>query len=325
MSRSLRLVTWLIGLGAALALVFVLLPRERVEAATAPARIEDPEAFLATREGAFDDIRPGAAARIHWAGEAGARTGLAVLYLHGFSASAEEIRPVPDAVAAALGANLVFARLRGHGRTGAAMAEARAGDWVADTAAFLEIARAVGDRVLVIGTSTGGTLAAWAMTDPAMAEDVAGVVLVSPNFAVADPMARLLEWPFARQWVPLVAGAERSFVPLNDGQAAHWTTVYPTEAAVTLGTLLRGLRARDLGTARQPALVLFSDGDRVVSAAATRAAAARWGGPVTLAPQALPETGADPFQHVIAGDILSPAMTGPVTRTILDWAMTLPD
>ena len=64
---------------------------------------------------------------------------------------------------------------------------------------------------------------------------------------------------------------------------------------------------------------------RVVRAEATRAAAEAWGGPVTLAPQTLPETGADPFHHVIAGDILSPAMTAPVTQTILDWVASLPD
>ncbi|MBF9060993.1 alpha/beta hydrolase [Rhodobacterales bacterium HKCCSP123] len=320
---------WFLGrvlLGLALLGAFVwILPRERVEAATTPASFADPVAHLAAREGAHDDIRPGAEARIHWAGEEGAATETVILYLHGFSASAEEIRPVPDTLAAALGANLVYARLSGHGRTGPAMAEPRAGDWLGDTALFLEIARAVGDRVLVIGTSTGGTLAAWAMTDPAMSEDVAGVVLVSPNFAVANRASALLELPFARQWVPLLAGAERGFEPLNVGQAAHWTTAYPTVATVTLGTLLRGLRGRDLGTAMQPALFLFSDDDRVVRAEATRAAAGRWGGPVTLAPQTLPEAGADPFHHVIAGDILSPAMTEPVTETILDWVATLPD
>jgi hypothetical protein len=46
----------------------------------------------------------------------------------------------------------------------------------------------------------------------------------------------------------------------------------------------------------------------------------RWGGPVTLAPQTLPAEGADPFHHVIAGDIMSPAMTDTAVATILDWA-----
>jgi alpha-beta hydrolase superfamily lysophospholipase len=227
---------------------------------------------------------------------------------------------VPDDVARALGANLVFARLSGHGRDGAAMAVPRAGDWLDDAALFLEIARRVGERVIVIGTSTGGTLAAWAATDPAMARDVAGVVFVAPNFALANPAGVLLEWPYARAWGPLVAGAERSFEPMNEGQAAHWTTRYPIGAAVTLGTLLREMRGRDLGQAAVPALVLFSDADQVVSAQATRAAMAGWGGPVDLVALEMPAQGADPFAHVIAGDIMSPAMTAPVTARILEWA-----
>ncbi|WP_416915234.1 MAG: alpha/beta hydrolase [Roseicyclus sp.] len=307
------------GIAFVFAGVFAFLPRERVEIGSLP-EIGDPVAFLEAREGAFDDIRAGGAARIVWAGQEGAVTPLSVVYLHGFSAGPEEIRPVPDRVAEALGANLVYARLAGHGRSGDAMAEARAGDWVADTALFLEIGRRVGERVLVIGTSTGGTLAAWAMSDAAMAVDVAGVVLVSPNFAVENRAGFLLEQPFARQWVPWVAGAERRFEPLNAGQAAHWTTRYPTVATVSLGTLLREMRARDLGAAGQPVLVLFADSDQVVSAPATRAAMARWGGAVTLAPVSLPEMGADPFHHVIAGDILSPGMTDEVVARILDWA-----
>jgi len=68
-----------------------------------------------------------------------------------------------------------------------------------------------------------------------------------------------------------------------------------------------------------PVLAVFSDRDQVVSAEATRGFLADWGGPVTLAPQELPDTGADPYSHVIAGDILSPAMTESVTDIILDW------
>jgi alpha-beta hydrolase superfamily lysophospholipase len=317
--RVLRVLAWLIGLVATLLVIFWLLPRERVAMGTLP-MIDDPASFLAAREGAFDDIRPGDAAQIIWAGAAGAVTPIAVLYLHGFSAGPAEIRPVPDDVARALGANLVFARLSGHGRDGAAMAVPRAGDWLDDAALFLEIARRVGERVIVIGTSTGGTLAAWAATDPAMARDVAGVVFVAPNFALANPAGVLLEWPYARAWGPLVAGAERSFEPMNEGQAAHWTTRYPIGAAVTLGTLLREMRGRDLGGAAVPALVLFSDADQVVSAQATRAAMAGWGGPVDLVALEMPAQGADPFAHVIAGDIMSPAMTAPVTARILEWA-----
>jgi len=83
--------------------------------------------------------------------------------------------------------------------------------------------------------------------------------------------------------------------------------------------------ARDYSGADLPALFLFSDADRVVSAAATRTFAQGWRGPVTLVPLDLPEAGADPFAHVIAGDILSPAMTERVTDEIVTWARGLQD
>lgn len=64
---------------------------------------EDLDGWLAEQEQKFGDIVPGTEKQIFWAGEAGARTPLSIVYLHGFSATLGEIRPVPDRVAAALG------------------------------------------------------------------------------------------------------------------------------------------------------------------------------------------------------------------------------
>ncbi|MBY4895138.1 alpha/beta fold hydrolase [Rhodobacteraceae bacterium N5(2021)] len=281
--------------------------------------LDAPAEWLAEREARFDDITPGAEARIVWAGEEGAASDVVIVYLHGFSATAQEIRPVPDRVAEALGANLIFARLPGHGRSGAAMGAPRAGDWRDETARMLHLARGIGNRVVIIGTSTGGTLASYAATDTDMARDLAAVVLISPNYELANPLGWMLEMPFARLLVPLVAGTERRFDPINADHNTFWTTAYPTSATVTLGTLLRTTRARDVSGVSTPALFLFSDADQVISAPAVRDFAARWGGSTTLIPIAVPEEGGDPFNHVIAGDILSPALTDRVAEDITDW------
>jgi alpha-beta hydrolase superfamily lysophospholipase len=294
-------------------------PGERIERVEAPVTFEDPAAFLAAREAAFDDLTEGVEARIVWAGEAGAGTETVVLYLHGFSATSEEIRPVPDRVAEAFGANLVFARLTGHGRSGAALGAARAGDWVEDAEAFLAVARAVGESVVVIGTSTGATVAAYVLAEAEHAEDVAATVFISPNIEVANPAGPLLELAGARVWVPWIAGAERSFEPINAGQATYWTTRYPTVATVSMGTLLRETRARDYSGVDIPALFMFADTDQVISAPAARRFAQGWGGETTLIPVAVPEEGGDPFHHVIAGDILSPALTDRAVEDITNW------
>ncbi|PWE34392.1 alpha/beta hydrolase [Maritimibacter sp. 55A14] len=314
---------------AALALAGVLLalygPREPVARGPAfdPAVIgADIDAYLAGREARFTDITSGTEKHVLWAGEPGARTGWAVVYLHGFSATSQEIRPVPDRLAEGLGANLYFARLAGHGRGGAALAEARVAAWWRDAEEALAIGRRLGDRVLVLATSTGATLAALATTEPDLANKIDALVFVSPNFRVQNPAAALLTLPYARRWVPLIAGAERSFAAQNDAHARYWTTRYPTEALVPMAAMVAEARARDYSALALPAFFTFSDADQVVDPAAARLVAGRWGGPVTVAPRRM-GMGDDPFAHVIAGDILSPGQTGPMVAEILDWVAGL--
>jgi esterase/lipase len=280
---------------------------------------DDLDLKLLQSEQQFSDIVPGAVKRIQWAGEKGAKTPIAVVYVHGFSATAEEIRPVPDEVAKALGANLFFTRLAGHGRTGAALAAVSAGDWVEDTAEAMATGRRLGDRVLLIGTSTGATLAALAATDPLLSEDLAGVVLVSPNFGLHSAAAVLLDTPLVRYWGWLVAGKEMGFTPMNADHGRFWTTKYPTQALFPMAALVRHVRALDFGQAKAPALVVYAPTDQVIDVARIGPIMAMWGGDVRLERREM-GAGDDPFAHVIAGDILSPGQTEAVTTLILDWA-----
>ncbi len=283
----------------------------------------DVDTYFAARESAYRDITPGVQKRVIWAKDTGLRTDWVVLYVHGFSATSEEIRPVPDRVAAALGANLVFTRLRGHGRGGDAMAEATAGAWMDDVAEALNVARRVGDQVLVISTSTGGTLVAAAAQNPSMMENVRGSVFVSPNFGVNNSAAPLLTWPAARLWLPLVAGDRRSFEPANDAQAKYWSTDYPSVAALPMAALVKTVVALPHEQVSVPALFYFSTDDQVVVPAATVDIAARWGGPSKVINPVLGSDD-DPSRHVIAGDIVSPSQTGPAVDAILSWVKELP-
>lgn len=304
--------------------LLIFYPSERVERAGPFAGdLSDPAAYFAAREAAIEGITPGTEARIIWAATRGERTPITVLFVHGFSATSEEIRPVPDLLAENLGANLVFARLRGHGRDGAALADATATEWLADTAEALAVARAVGDEVIVMGVSTGATLAAIAATEADMAQNVVGVIMVSANFRLRHPVSRLLDWPGAELWSPWIAGPERSFEPENEGHATYWTTLYPTRATFSLAAVMREARRRNYSQVALPLLMIYSPDDQVVSPQAIETIAAAWGGPVAMAPQDLPPEGADPYAHVIAGDILSPAMTAPVAELMTAWSQDI--
>lgn len=312
---------WLLALGLLVAAAFALAPREPVDMPPRfdPRRLgEGVGVYLEAMETRHDDIRPDSQKRVIWAGMPETRTPLSIVYFHGFSASSQEIRPVPDRLAEAFGANLVYTRFRGHGRDGDAMAEALASDWLADAAESLAVARAVGERVVILATSTGATVAAVALQDPALREQMAGVIFVSPNFGINNALAPLLTWPGARHWLPLLAGARRSFEPLNAGQAAEWTTDYPSVAVFPMAALVAHAWRLDHGEITIPALFYYSDADRVVRPDRTAKVMARWGGPVTrIAPVLGPQD--DPFAHVVAGDIMSPGNTSAATETMAEW------
>ncbi|WP_252928788.1 carboxylesterase [Aliihoeflea sp. 40Bstr573] len=315
---------WLIGAAvlvlALCAIAYLAGPRVPVDTAIRfdPAAIGgDVEAYVDARERDVPNLRDGVGKEIVWAFPASkARTPLAIVYVHGFSASSGEIRPVPDEVAARLGANLFFTRLTGHGQDGGAMATASVNDWVNDYAEAIEIGRRLGTRVVVMATSTGAGLATWAATQPELSEDVAALVLVSPNYRVRATGSSLLTGPWGGQIARLASGPERQFTPRNEAHGRLWTARYPTEAILPMAALTKLARnapAEEIGI---PALFIYSSTDRIVDAEVTRDIAARWG---ALSDSLLIESSGDPQNHVIAGDALSPQTNELVIETTVNW------
>ncbi len=282
----------------------------------------DPEAYLASSEARFADIRPHAMKQIVRADPANrTRTGISIVYFHGFSATAGELRPLPDLIAASLGANLFLTRLTGHGRSGDSMAEASVEAWLDDYAEALAIGESLGEKIVVIACSTGASLATYAMTLPRFSGRVAAAVFLSPNYGIANRGAFLLTLPFARGLLRLLLGSHRRFEPVNAAHAALWTTVYPVEALLPMARIVRLAVRCPVESIAVPALFIQSPSDRVVRFDKTMAVASRWGAPHRLLD---PGPVGDPERHVVAGDALSPATTAPLARAIVDWLGGLP-
>ncbi|MEW2913805.1 alpha/beta fold hydrolase [Leisingera sp. JC11] len=279
---------------------------------------EGVQVYFESVESRFNDITPGAEKRVVWAGQAETRTAVSVLYIHGFSATSEEIRPVPDLVAQALGANLVFTRLTGHGRTGAAMLEGSPKAWMQDTAEALAAAAQVGERVVVIANSTGATLATAAALDADLAPAIDAMVLMSPNYGLNTAFAPLLTWPAARYWLPPLAGQEIELPVRSEAYGRFWTTRYPSMAVLPMAAMLQTVRGMDFSLANVPVLFWYSEGDKVVRPDITAGIAARWGGPVAvnLVPPGLAD---DEHGHILAGDVVSPSQTKATVDGILKW------
>lgn len=320
----------LAGAAAALVLalaVFLAGPRNEL-GAPIPSPRDAPPASLALlddwigrNEAAFADIKPGTAKGIVWQSPAHRRTPWAVVYLHGFSASRLETAPVADRVAQALGANLFYTRLSGHGRPGAALGEASAQDWMADTLEALRIGQALGERVLVISCSTGSTLATWLALTPE-GRQVAAHAFLSPNFGPRNKLSELINIPWGRQIALAVEGDSQGGTTADAREAAAWTTRYPTRALFPLMALVRQVRESDLSAFRTPLLVLYSEQDQTVDPELTRAAFARIGS--ARKRLQVVDYSRSKGQHVLAGDIRAPEATAPMAAGIVDWVRALP-
>jgi alpha-beta hydrolase superfamily lysophospholipase len=276
----------------------------------------DLDAWLVSKEAGVAGLRPGLGKQIVWAEGPGQVTSWSLVYVHGFSASKAELRPVPDQIAERCHANLFFTRLAGHGVSGEALAEATMQQWIDDVVESVEVGRLLGERVVLMGTSTGATLVTWAALQPELREHIAAVVLVAPNFAIQGAPTWLLNFPWMEWVLPELLGQQREWQPRSAADAEAWTTRYPTKAIFPMAALLRVAEQLPYEAATQPALFVYSALDTVVDPAATRDVIGRWGNRVSILRIDQSE---DVNHHVIAGEIRSPSTTAIVVDEVIHW------
>ena len=280
--------------------------------------LEQIEDRIALAESQITDIRPGLEKSIIWAGAPHHRTEYAIVYIHGFSASKEELRPVPDRIASALDANIFYTRLTGHGRTTKAMRDASVAAWMQDLAEAYQIGSVIGNKVILISCSTGGTLVAAGMASGMFSEQLFSTVFFAPNFGVHDWMATLLTWPLASYWAPLVGGEMQTNIPRNHLHAQYWTTSYPTVSLIPMMQLIDQVDRADIGNSKLPALFYFSPDDKVVDPRKTESFIARWRGPKAIK-RVNGGDSEDELNHLITGRVVSPSQVERAADTVIRW------
>ena len=269
-------------------------------------------------ENTFKDIKPGLKKSIIWNDRPGIRSEYAIVYVHGFSASLEELRPVPDLLAKALGANLFFTRLTGHARTPEAMIEGSIKTWVEDLDEAFKIGSAIGQKVIMIGCSTGGTLTAYGILNKNFSDQLYGVIFVSPNFGIRNKAAKFLTWPYAEYWLPIVAGKNQVNKPRNKLHEKYWTTSYPTISLIPMMELIEQTLETDTKYTDVPALFYFSPDDEVVNAQKTEFFINTWKGPKSIF-RVSGESNEDQLNHLITGDAISPSQVKLASDVMNAW------
>lgn len=253
---------------------------------------------LKASEAVHQDIVPGTQKMISWFAEPGARTPISIVYLHGFSATHKELSPMTEQLAERLRANVFYSRLTGHGRSSDAMAEASPEDWKKDAQEAYEVGSVIGERVLLIGTSTGATLTTW-LSAQGFANKLLGNVLISPNFAVKSGGAWLLKNPIGLWMAKQLSGDYRGFEPLNDFHAMYWTERYPLDALVPMLELLDQVDDLDKSNITVPQLLIYSPNDQVIDVEKALETALEF---TSANVEIVPFTSStDPAQHVLVG------------------------
>lgn len=199
------------------------------------------------REGeARHKLKPDNEARIVWANDSSkAQTEYAIVYLHGFSASQGEGDPVHRWTARRYGCNLYLSRLAEHGiDTVEAMVNLTADEYWESAKEALAIGQQLGKKVILMGTSTGGSLALQLAA--AYPDKVAALILMSPNIAINDPNAWVANNHWGLQVAHMVTGSpyiisKEDYGPLY---RQYWYPKYRSEAVVALEEYLETAMVR---------------------------------------------------------------------------------
>ncbi len=192
--------------------------------------------WIDTNESALDNIKPDNASKLEFYDSIPQKTAYSILYLHGFSASTGEGDPVHRNIARALKANLYLPRLSDHGLIEQEPMLNFTGQKYLDSATeALAIAKKIGEKVIIISSSTGGTLSLILGNDP----QIAALLLFGPNVEIYDPKSKLLTLPWGLQIAKWVLGSKyHNMNNITEEKKNYWTISYRLESTVELQKLL---------------------------------------------------------------------------------------
>ena len=198
--------------------------------------LEELEEQIKRREAAVEGLKPDNEARIVWADEGRKeKTPYSIVYLHGFGASQGEGAPLHTMLARRFGCNLYLPRFRDHGiESEQAFKGLTAENYLASAKEAVAVGQALGDKVILIGTSTGATLAMFiAAENP----DIAAVITYGPLIDLYSEMLFLSRGPWGLQLTRWHQG-NPSIIEREGLDRQYWSRLYHAEGMVALSVLV---------------------------------------------------------------------------------------
>jgi carboxylesterase len=183
-------------------------------------------------------------------------TDVAILAIHGWTACPFEMREMGQHLFQQ-DCNVFGVRLAGHGTEVKDFARYGQQDWERSTQKGLAIATLLGRKVIIVGESMGGALAAiLAATFPELVDKI---ILCAPSLRIADRKAEYSRFRLLRLFMPTV-----DFGDLPDWQKRYWYSKIPTTGVAELLKVAR--KARRLGPSiSSPILIIQATNDQMVN------------------------------------------------------------
>ena len=184
------------------------------------------------------------------------KTEYAVVYIHGFSACREEGNPVHYDFAKKFGCNLFLQRLEDHGvDTSEPLANLTADKlWNSAKEAYA-VGKQLGGKIILMATSSGGTLA---LKLAAEYPDIAALILLSPNIAINDGAAWMLNNHWGLQIARLIKGNHIHAKDTSALYKQYWNQTYCIESVIQLEELLEStMKESTFKKITQPTLLLY--------------------------------------------------------------------
>jgi esterase/lipase len=283
-----------------------------------PDSVSQIDAYIAANE-SKTVLKPGNEARVIWADSMQPKkTKIVFMYVHGFSASPMEGDPLHREVAKKFGANLLLARVAGHGvpDSDSTYANVTADDYYQSVENYYAIAKKLGDEVVVLGTSFGG---AMSLVLAANHPEIKALMLYGPCIAIKDPNATLLDNPWGLQMAHLITGSDYRDIPvMAPGHAENWSLHYRLEGVVAVQNLLtHAMKKEVFEKVKMPVFLgyYYKDDehqDNVVSVDAMKEMFEQLGTPAGLKrSEAFPNSG----NHVITSNLLGKLTDKPIASS----------
>ncbi|HLR25981.1 MAG TPA: alpha/beta hydrolase, partial [Fodinibius sp.] len=186
--------------------------------------------------------KPGTEAHIVWNdSKKQQQTDLSIVYLHGFKASHPEGHPVHKKIAQYLGANLYLSRLQEHGLiSDHPLQELTEQKLLQSARHALTIGEELGKKVLLMGTSTGGSLALYLAAQPNLQQNIAGLILYSPLIRFYGLNDKILKYSLPRSLLRIIPG--RSYLlrthDTTEAEDRIWDASYSLQGVLALANFV---------------------------------------------------------------------------------------